>query len=128
MNPLTIKLLAGAGIILLAFGAGWTANGWRLKTDLANVKLDNAEAITQASRVALADYQAAAKVISDAAGGAQVDINALGVKLDAINRRIKNAPPAPLPPDCKPGPVRLRNLAEAAAAADASAARPVPGR
>ena len=128
MNPLTVKLLPGAAIVLAAFGAGWTANGWRLNTNLAEVKLNNAESITAASRVALADYELAAKTIKEAAGGAQTDITTLGAKLDAINRRIKNAPPAPLPVGCSPGAQRLRDLAEAAAATDQTAARSVPSR
>lgn len=128
LNPLTIKLLTGAGIILLAFGAGWTANGWRLKTDLAELKAVNAESISQASQVALEDYKAAAEVVAGAALGAQTDLSAVNAQLAAIRRNQKNAPPPPLPADCKPGPIRLRNLAESAAAADAAIARPVPGK
>ena len=128
MNPLAIKALAGTVILALSFGAGWTANGWRLKTDIAELKTDQAESISQASQAALEDYKEAAKVIKDAAGGAQVDITTLGVKLDALNRRIKNAPPPPLPAGCAPGPQRLRDLTEAAAATDQTTARTVPSR
>lgn len=132
MNPLAINPLAllGAGTLALAigFGAGWQVQGWRGAAALADVKLDNAEAITGASVVALADYQLAAQAIKDAAAGAQLDLTTFGVKLDAINRKIKNAPPPPLPADCRPGPVRLRNLADAAATADAAIARPVAGK
>ncbi|USX25772.1 hypothetical protein NHH73_24865 [Oxalobacteraceae bacterium OTU3CINTB1] len=132
MNPLALNpfvlLGAGAAALAIGFGAGWQVQGWRGAAELSGVKLNNAEAITQASAVALSDYKLAATVIKDAAGTAQVDITALGVKLDTINRKIKNAPPPSLPADCKPGPARLRNLAEAAAAADAAAARPVPGK
>ena len=132
MNPLRINpfvlLGAGAAALAIGFGAGWQVQGWRGAAELSGVKLDNAEAITQASTVALSDYKLAASIIKDAASGAQLDVIALGVKLDALNRKTKNAPPPPLPPDCKPGPTRLRNLAEAAATADAAAARPVPGK
>lgn len=132
MNPLSINptalLGAGAASLAIGFAAGWQVQGWRSSAELAGVKLDHAEAITQASGVALSDYKEAAAVIKDAASGAQLDLAALGVKLDTINRKIKNAPPAPLPPDCKPGSARLRNLAEAAAATDAAIARPVVGK
>lgn len=128
MNPLTIKLLAGVAALALAFGAGWGVNGWRLHADLSDEKADRANEISQASQVALADYKEGAKAIKDAATGAQVDITTLGAKLDTIDRRIKNAKPAPLPADCRPGPVRLHNLAEAAAAVDAATARPVAGK
>ena len=132
MNPFAINPLvllgAGAAALVIGFGAGWQVQGWRGAAELSGVKLSNAEAITQASEVALSDYKLAATVIKDAAAGAQVDVTNLGAKLDAINRKIKNAPPPPLPADCRPGPVRLRNLAEAAATADAAIARPVPGK
>jgi len=128
MNPLAIKLLVGVGIITLAFGAGWTANGWRLHADISDIKTTQANEISQASQVALADYKEGAKAIKDAAAGAQLDLSNLGMKLDAIDRRTKNAKPPPLPPDCRPGPVRLRNLSEAAAAIDAAIARPVASK
>ena len=132
MNPLSINPLvllgAGAAALAIGFGAGWQVQGWRGAAELSSVKLNNAEAITQASTVALTDYKLAATAIKDAAAVAQVDVTNLGVKLDAINRKIKNAPPPPLPADCRPGPVRLRNLAEAAATADAAIARPVSGK
>lgn len=30
MNPLTIRALALAGVLLIGFGGGWMVNGWRL--------------------------------------------------------------------------------------------------
>lgn len=128
MNPLTIKLLAGAAALALSFGAGWGVNSWRLHADIADMKTDQANAISQASQAALEDYKEGAQAIKNAAAGAQTDVTNLGAKLDAIDRRIKNAKPAPLPPDCRPGPDRVRNLAEAAAAVDATTARPVSGK
>ena len=127
-NLLAAKLIGAALILAAAFGAGWAVNGWRLKTDLAELKASRAEEITQASQVALSDYQAAAKTIHDAAASAQLDLSGINTKLATIRRNQKNVPTTPLPPDCKPGPVRLHNLAETAAAADQAIARPVPSR
>lgn len=132
MNPLTVNplvILGGAALVgALGFGAGWTTNGWRLKADIAEIKTANAEAISQASQVALSDYQDAAKSIKDAAAGAQVDLSNVSAQLVAIRRNQKNAPPPPLPADCRPGAQRLHNLSETAAAADRAISRPVPGK
>ena len=117
-----------AGLVAGGFGAKlWYADTIAdLKITAAETKRDEANAISQASQVALADYKVAAEVIAAAALGAQTDLSAVNTQLAAIRRNQKNAPPPPLPADCKPGPVRLRNLAESAAAADAALARPVP--
>lgn len=129
MNPLTINPLgllgAGALAVTIGFGAGWQVQGWRGAAALSEVKLNNAEAITAASGVALADYQLAATTIKDAAAGAQADTTAILGQLAAIKRNYANAKPAPLPPDCKPGPDRLRYISETTAAANAAIARPV---
>lgn len=124
-----------AGALVIGIGAGgfgaklWYADTIAdLKIDAANAKTDEANSISQASQVALSDYKVAAEVITAAALGAQNDLTAVRADMATIRRNQKNAPPPPLPADCKPGPVRLRNLAETAAAADKAIARPVPGR
>lgn len=127
--PIAVGALA---VGLVAGGTGaklWYADTIAdLKVDIANMKAADAEAISQASQVALSDYKAGADLIRAAALGAQTDLSAVNAQLAAIRRNQKNAPPPPLPADCKPGPVRLRNLAESAAAADAALARPIPGK
>jgi hypothetical protein len=128
MNPLAIKALAGVGLLAIAFGAGWTANGWRLSTELAEVRAAHSDEAAQAARDDLALYKSAAEKIHEAAAGAQVDLAAVNAQLAAIRKGQKNAPPPPLPADCKPGPVRLRNLAETAAAADKAIAGSVSGK
>lgn len=107
VGGLAIGALAGAGLDHTIMSA---------KID--RMKLDNAEAISQASQVALSDYKAGADIIKAAAISAQTDLSAVNTQLAAIRRNQKNAPPPPLPADCRPGAVRLRNLAESAAAAD----------
>lgn len=127
--PIAVGALA---VGLVAGGTGakfWYADTVAdLKIKIAGMQKDNAEAITQASQVALSDYKTGADLIKTAALGAQTDLSAVNTQLAAIRRNQKNAPPPPLPADCKPGPVRLRNLAESAAAADAAIARPVSGK
>jgi len=129
----TWPIAAGALVVGLAAG-GFGAKLWYagtiadLKIEAAETKRDEAEAISQASQVALSDYKVAAEVIAAAALGAQTDLSAVNTQLAALRRNQKNAPPPPLPADCKPGPVRLRNLSDTAAAADAAIARPVSGK
>jgi len=129
----TWPIAVGALVIGLAAG-GFGAKLWYadtiadLKIAAAETKRDEANAISQASQVALSDYKTAAEVIAAAALGAQTDMTSALAQLAAIRRNQKNAPPPPLPADCKPGPVRLRNLAETAAAADRAIARPVSGK
>lgn len=118
MNPLAIKALAGAGLLVIAFGAGWTVNGWRMATALAEVRAAHSEEAAQAARDDLVLYKSAAEKIHEAAAGAQVDLAAVNAQLAAIRKGQKNAPPPPLPADCKPGAIRLKNLQETAAAAD----------
>lgn len=127
----TWPIAAGALVVGLAAG-GFGAKLWYadtiadLKIAAAEAKTDQANAISQASQVALSDYKTAAEVITSAALGAQTDLTAVNAQLAAIRKGQKNAPPPPLPADCKPGPVRLRNLAESAAAADSAIAGSVP--
>lgn len=123
-GALVVGLVAGATGAKLWY-AGTVAD---LKVDIANMKKDNAEAISQASQVALSDYKTGADLIKTAALGAQTDLATVNAQLAAIRKAQKNVPLPPLPADCKPGPVRLRNLAETAAAADQAIARPVPGK
>lgn len=129
----TWPIAVGALVVGLVAG-GTGAKFWYsgaiadLKVAAAETKRDEANAISQASQVALSDYKTGADLIKAAALGAQTDLSAVNAQLAAIRRSQKNAPPPPLPADCKPGPIRLRNLAESAAAADAAIARPVPGK
>lgn len=128
MNPLAVKAIAAAVALGLSFGAGWAVNGWRLAADLAEVKAARFDEAAQQSRDALTNYQAAAEVIHDAAASAQIDLSGFAAQLAAIRKAQRETHPPPLPTDCKPGAIRLRNLAETAAAADATIARPATGR
>lgn len=129
----TWPIAVGALVIGMAAG-GTGAKLWYagsiadLKIEIANMKVSDAVAISQASQVALSDYKLAADGIAASAIGAKTDLSAINTKLTAIQRNQKNAPPPALPSDCRPGAIRLRNLAESAAAIDQAIARPVPSK
>jgi hypothetical protein len=128
MNPLSINplhlLAAVAGALLFGlasgFGAGWTANGWRLDAKLADVKATDAgEKATQAAQT-VTDIKRDADQIHEAATAFLKSQQALGPKFDALAKEMKNA--QPLPPDCRPDAFRVRNLESAIDAANAAAA------
>ena len=116
------------GALVIGGAAGFAIEHTIKSAEIASIKLTNANEITQASQVALEDYKTAAEVVAGAALGAQTDLTAINAQLAAIRKGQKNAPPPPLPADCKPGPVRLRNLADTAAAADKAISGSVSGK
>lgn len=45
--PADLRLLAAAGLLVLAVAAGWAANGWRLGAEIAELKAGHADVINQ---------------------------------------------------------------------------------
>lgn len=92
MNPLLAKVLGALLACALAFGAGWTANGWRLGADMARAEAQTANATLDAERRArekeqehaqqLADIEAKAKTANDraAAAGRRADAAAASLR------------------------------------------------
>lgn len=99
-----------------------------LKVEISEMKVTTAKSEANDARTALADYKTAAEVVTAAALGAQTDMTAMRSDMAILRKNQKNAPPPALPDDCRPGPLRLRNLAEITAAANKSLARPVPSK
>ena len=123
MNPLAIKALVGAAILSLAFGAGWQVQGWRLKTEISEIKAEHSEENAQRSQVALTDLQADAKLIHDAATGYAAIQSTLSGKMDLIRKDLKNAQAQkPLPAGCAADADRLRSLKAAVSATNEAAA------
>jgi hypothetical protein len=118
MAPYKVPFMIGAGaaVGVLAFGAGWVANGWRLESELSRLK--TAQAVEKANQAtgALRTLQADAAVIHQAATEYASIQNTLAPKLTALTKELRNAPR--LPADCKPDPVRVRNLDTAIDAAN----------
>ena len=127
----TWPIAVGALVIGLAGGATgaklWYADTVAdLNVKIAGMKATTAKNEAADARTALADYKTAAEVVTAAALGAQTDLTAVRSDMAILRRNQKNAPPPALPDNCRPGPVRLRNLAESAAALDSAIVRPVP--
>lgn len=117
-------LAAGAAVLLamaLAGAVGWVANGWRLGTEIAELRRAHAEFRGDLSDQALADVQADAAVIRSAANEFATIQSTLAPKMTALTKELRNAPK--LPADCRPDPVRVRNLDSAIDAANQAIAR-----
>lgn len=112
MTPTQI-VLSAVLVASVGFGTGWTANGWRLSEQIANIKQQHAEEQSLQTLATLDEIQKASKNIQTAAIGAQAEISQVAQKLSAINRRFKDEKPKPLPSDCVPDPVRVRYLRDA---------------
>jgi hypothetical protein len=124
VNPLSLNpvaVIAGAAACLaIGSGAGWTANGWLLNADIADLKTERATDRADQAQAALADLTVAAHNIRVAADGYTTDVATLGVKLDALRKDFKNA--KPLPDNCRPDDFRVRHLGAAVDAANKAAA------
>lgn len=99
-------------ILLLAscFGAGWTANGWRLHAQMAEAEAGHANQAAADARAAVSDLVMATDVIRKTAEDAQERQKSFTSFYLAHQKDLQNA--NPLPPDCKPDDFRVRHLRE----------------
>lgn len=106
-RALAVGILVLVGL-LLAGAAGWAANGWRHGAEIAELRRAHAEFRAGLSDQALADVQADAATIRTAAAEFSAIQSTLAPKMTALTKELRNAPK--LPADCRPDPVRVRNL------------------
>jgi hypothetical protein len=118
LTPYRAPFMVGAGIAagVLAFGAGWVINGWRLSNELSRLKATQAQEKAAQATVALTTLQADAAAIHKAATEYAGIETTLAPKIAALTKELRNA--KPLPVDCKPDAVRVRNLDSAIDAAN----------
>lgn len=121
LAPYKLQLATGAGLaaVALGFGAGWAVNGWRLGADVANLRAEHAHQQMDQATSAASALQADAAAIHQAAieyAGVQ---STLAPKITALTKELRNA--KPLPVDCRPDSVRVRNLDAAIDAANQTA-------
>jgi hypothetical protein len=118
LSPYKVPFMVGAGaaVGVLAFGAGWVINGWRLETALS--KLKTARAVEKANQAtgALTTLQADAAAIHQAATEYAGIETTLAPKIAALTKELRNAPK--LPAGCAPDAYRVRNLDSAIDAAN----------
>lgn len=114
----TPVVLAG---MLLAGLAGWFTSGWRHDVEIADLQRAHAEYRARLTEQALADVEADARVIRTAAAEFGAIQSTLAPRMAALTKELSNA--KPLPADCRPDPVRVRNLEAAIDAANQIIAR-----
>jgi len=119
-RTLAVVILVLVGLLLAGAG-GWFANGWRHDAEIADLRRAHAEYRAGLSEQALADVQADAKTIRTAAAEFAAIQSTLAPRMTALTKELRNA--KPLPPDCRPDPVRVRNLDAAIDAANKSIPR-----
>jgi len=117
-------LVAGLGLLLamaLAGAAGWITNGWRHDAEIAELRRAQTEYRATLTEAALADVQADAAVIRQAATEFAGIQSTLAPKMAALTKELRNA--KPLPAGCRPDADRVRNLDAAIDAANQSIPR-----
>ena len=123
LAPYKRPFMVGAGLAagVLAFGAGWIINGWRLETELSKLKTAHAVERANQASAALTTLQADAEAIHKAAAEYAGIETTLAPKIAALTKELRNA--KPLPVDCRPDAVRVRNLDAAIDAANSAIPR-----
>lgn len=67
------RLIAAGTALVLAFGAGWVAQGWRMGAEYAALEMRYATLLSQAQENALKEYARLEKVKNDAVKAAEIE-------------------------------------------------------
>ena len=67
------RLIAAGAALVLAFGAGWVAQGWRMGEEYAALEMRYATRLAQAQENALKEYARLEKVKDDAIRAAEIE-------------------------------------------------------
>jgi hypothetical protein len=116
-----VAVIAILTLAALAAAGGWIASAWQHDAEIAELKRAHAEFRATLSESALADVQADAATIRQAATEFATIQSTLAPKMTALTKELRNA--KPLPADCRPDAVRVRNLDAAIDAANKSIPR-----
>lgn len=103
-----VAVIAILAVAALAAAGGWIASAWRHDAEIAELQRAHAEFRATLSESALADVQADAATIRQAAAEFATIQSILAPKMTALTKELRNAPK--LPADCRPDAVRVRNL------------------
>ena len=67
------RLIAAGVALVLAFGAGWAVQGWRMGAEYAALEMRHATRLAQAHENALTEYARLEKVKNDAVKAAEIE-------------------------------------------------------
>lgn len=125
MIPAEFRVAAGAialvGLVAIAAAGGWMASAWKHDAEIAELRRAHTEYRATLTEAALADVQADAAVIRQAATEFAGIQSTLAPKMTALTKELRNA--KPLPAGCRPDADRVRNLDAAIDAANQSIPR-----
>ena len=80
------RLIAAGAALVLAFGAGWVAQGWRMGAEYAALEMRYATRLAQAQENALKEYARLEKVKNDAIRAAEIEAEKNAVAAAAAAR------------------------------------------
>ncbi|MDN4040205.1 hypothetical protein [Massilia sp. YIM B02443] len=125
MIPAEFRAAAGAiaivGLVAIAAAGGWIASAWKHDAEIAELRRAHTEYRATLTEAALADVQADAATIRQAATEFADIQSTLAPKMTALTKELRNA--KPLPAGCRPDADRVRNLDAAIDAANQSIPR-----
>lgn len=112
-----LKLIGLIGLIVLAFGAGWQINGWRMQSAEQTRQIETVQAGADHLRNATEKVNEVA--VEHVKNSYKLEEKIAELKRELSNEQSKN----PLRFDCRPDPERLRIIKSAVSAANRAAAR-----
>lgn len=95
---------AGLAGLAIGLGIGWNVQGWRLESDIADLRANHAEAARAAEASARSKEQAAAKSLATIEQKASNEKARLSADLAAAHRELRNRPERPASGDVSKGP------------------------
>lgn len=113
--------IAVVALVAIGVAGGWIASAWKHDAEIAELRRAHTEYRATLTEAALADVQADAAVIRQAATEFAGIQSTLAPKMTALTKELRNA--KPLPAGCRPDADRVRNLDAAIDAANQSIPR-----
>ena len=123
--PISAPTIIAALVIgVIAFGAGWAVNGWRLQNTILENQLSHAEAEVQDANLAIKRLGEATETVTRAATEYNTVATQTTTTLNSLRKEVRQYVKArPLPTDCKPDAFRVRKLSESVDAANQAISR-----
>ena len=105
---------AALGGLAVGFGAGWTAQGWRLGAATTECRAEAAAATAEAASAALSEIQRSTEAMTAAAARVrQAGERSARAQDEAAKRWEVLTQAQPLPADCKPDAARIQAMRDA---------------
>lgn len=86
---------AGLAGLAIGFGIAWNIQGWRMESDIADLRANHAEAARSAEASARAKEQAATTTLATIEQKASDEKKRLAAQLAAVTRELRNRPERP---------------------------------